>query len=283
MRFGAHISVSGGYERALDYAFDVGCECAQIFAKSPRQWRASALGPQQGRGVRHRAARTRVRPALHPHRVPDQSGNPRAGAAREVDRGACRRASSAARCSARPAWSPTSAATRWATLRLRPVVSPMPSPARSNWRVLPQRRLGCCSRTRLARAGRSDRPSRSSARASTSPTCRPRCSASVWTRATPSPSGCRFTRRVDGSDVVAGITECCGTSRLGLIHANDCMFELGSKRDRHAWIGDGHIGEAGFEAMVCLPELRGRLCMHRDAGRGSSEGCGERSAPQGDA
>jgi deoxyribonuclease-4 len=58
-------------------------------------------------------------------------------------------------------------------------------------------------------------------------------------------------------EVVAGITGCCGTSRLGLIHANDCMFERGSKRDRHAWIGDGHIGYEGFEAMVCVPELSG--------------------------
>ena len=58
-------------------------------------------------------------------------------------------------------------------------------------------------------------------------------------------------------DVVTGIAGCCGASRLGLIHANDCLFERGSKRDRHAWIGDGHIGRAGFEAMVCLPALAG--------------------------
>jgi deoxyribonuclease-4 len=56
-------------------------------------------------------------------------------------------------------------------------------------------------------------------------------------------------------DVITGIEGCCGASRLGLIHANDCMFDRGSKRDRHAWIGDGHIGSAGFEAMVCLPAL----------------------------
>ncbi len=57
--------------------------------------------------------------------------------------------------------------------------------------------------------------------------------------------------------VIEGLTECCGPARLGLIHANDCMFERGSKRDRHAWIGDGLIGPTGFEAMVCLPQLEG--------------------------
>ena len=45
MLFGAHISVASGYERALEYAFEVGCECVQIFAKSPRQWKATALDP----------------------------------------------------------------------------------------------------------------------------------------------------------------------------------------------------------------------------------------------
>ena len=33
------------------------------------------------------------------------------------------------------------------------------------------------------------------------------------------------------------------------------MFERGSKRDRHAWVGDGFIGEKGFAAMVCMREL----------------------------
>lgn len=46
-----------------------------------------------------------------------------------------------------------------------------------------------------------------------------------------------------------------GIDRLGLIHANDCKREMGSKTDRHEWIGDGFIGTEGFEAMVCLPQL----------------------------
>ena len=46
MLLGAHISVSGGYLKALDYAQDVGCECVQIFAKSPRQWRGPAIDPR---------------------------------------------------------------------------------------------------------------------------------------------------------------------------------------------------------------------------------------------
>ncbi len=45
--------------------------------------------------------------------------------------------------------------------------------------------------------------------------------------------------------------------RLSLVHANDAMFERGSRRDRHANIGDGHIGVEGFRALLALPEAAG--------------------------
>lgn len=46
-----------------------------------------------------------------------------------------------------------------------------------------------------------------------------------------------------------------GLVRLRWIHANDCKFERGSRKDRHEWIGRGHIGLDGFATMVCRPEL----------------------------
>jgi deoxyribonuclease-4 len=56
--------------------------------------------------------------------------------------------------------------------------------------------------------------------------------------------------------VIAEIDGSVGLDRLGLIHANDALFERASRRDRHAWIGDGFIGEEGFSAMLCAAELR---------------------------
>lgn len=38
--------------------------------------------------------------------------------------------------------------------------------------------------------------------------------------------------------------------KLKLIHANDSMTELGSHKDRHEHIGDGFIGQEGFQAIV---------------------------------
>ena len=39
MRFGAHVSISGSLDLAIDRAVAIGCECLQIFYGSPRQWR----------------------------------------------------------------------------------------------------------------------------------------------------------------------------------------------------------------------------------------------------
>ena len=44
-----------------------------------------------------------------------------------------------------------------------------------------------------------------------------------------------------------------GLGRLEMIHLNDSRFALGSRRDRHAHIGRGDIGEAGIGAVVRHP------------------------------
>lgn len=46
-----------------------------------------------------------------------------------------------------------------------------------------------------------------------------------------------------------------GLEKLRLLHLNDTKVELGSKKDRHANIGTGHIGEQGFRHIVNHPDL----------------------------
>jgi deoxyribonuclease IV len=45
------------------------------------------------------------------------------------------------------------------------------------------------------------------------------------------------------------------SSRLTLVHANDAVFDRGARRDRHADIGDGTIGERGWRALATDPLL----------------------------
>lgn len=47
-----------------------------------------------------------------------------------------------------------------------------------------------------------------------------------------------------------------GWEHLSCVHLNDSRHPLGSRQDRHAHIGHGAIGEAGFAAFLALPRVR---------------------------
>ena len=47
-----------------------------------------------------------------------------------------------------------------------------------------------------------------------------------------------------------------GIGRLKAVHLNDTMNPLGSHKDRHAKIGEGHIGLAAMENIINHPLLR---------------------------
>lgn len=49
-----------------------------------------------------------------------------------------------------------------------------------------------------------------------------------------------------------------GLAHVHLIHANDSKGKLGSRLDRHAHIGAGHIGSEAFRRMLRHPRLRGK-------------------------
>ncbi len=51
--------------------------------------------------------------------------------------------------------------------------------------------------------------------------------------------------------------ETVGPGRLKLIHANDSKDVVGAHKDRHAGIGDGHIGEDPFRALMTHPATEG--------------------------
>lgn len=46
-----------------------------------------------------------------------------------------------------------------------------------------------------------------------------------------------------------------GLSRLRAVHCNDSLNPLGAHKDRHAQIGEGHIGEEAFRRIVTHPAL----------------------------
>jgi len=66
-----------------------------------------------------------------------------------------------------------------------------------------------------------------------------------------------------GLDTPKGVEEAFGeVSKLGisrrfrLLHANDSKYARGAHRDSHTHIGNGHIGERGFAAILAHPAVR---------------------------
>ena len=56
-------------------------------------------------------------------------------------------------------------------------------------------------------------------------------------------------------DVLARFDQVVGLPHLRLLHLNDSATAFGSRRDRHADIGEGTIGDAGFHALLNHPDL----------------------------
>lgn len=57
---------------------------------------------------------------------------------------------------------------------------------------------------------------------------------------------------------VVRLNRIIGLRRVPLIHANDSLGDLGAHKDRHAHIGSGKIGAAGFAALLSQPALRAK-------------------------
>src|SRR5690349_20437638 len=44
---GAHMSIAGGYYRAVELAHTAGCDCVQVFTKNNNQWRAKVISESE--------------------------------------------------------------------------------------------------------------------------------------------------------------------------------------------------------------------------------------------
>ena len=59
------------------------------------------------------------------------------------------------------------------------------------------------------------------------------------------------------AEVIKEFSSIIGLNRLKLLHGNDSKVRLGEKKDRHEHIGEGFIGLTGFRGIVNNPDLQG--------------------------
>jgi deoxyribonuclease-4 len=262
MLIGAHIQTAWGYPRTVAYALEVGCEAIQIFAKSPQRWVGKPIDPVAAAAFAH--ARTEVGLGiLYTHsaylinlgsRDPDIWDKSVEAFADEIVRAATLRATGVI----------THIGTRFdpddieaSAARVAEGVCralEMSQVEAGGVKLLLENTAGAGTTfggsfeelgaivERLERAG-----------VVGGGLCIDTCHA--WA------SGIDVHTQEGWTGLLDQIEACCGVGRIHAMHANDCKFPRGAHKDRHAWIGDGHIGYEGFRAMMCEPRLRGVAAM----------------------
>jgi len=257
MKIGAHISTSGGYEKMTRYAQEVGCESIQIFAKSPRQWKATPMPVQRREELRAARAIYDFGPVLThtAYLINLTTTNEElyvksiAALADELVRGAIIEAVGVnTHVGNVPDGDPEAAAGRAARA------------IEDAFEIADQacEELGISNETRLILENTAGAGSlyggsvvelcnviaKTSVARERLGICIDTCHAWAY--------GYDVSSREGWQEL---IDELIAFDMLDLwlfAHANDCKFGRGSKKDRHAWIGEGEIGFDGFRALLRL-------------------------------
>lgn len=254
MLVGAHISVGPGYALALDYAEGVGAECMQIFAKSPRQWKGPVIDPEAAAWfVAERSLRGFGPVFTHTAYLLNLSTNNDElreksilALAEELLRASAIDAGGVVtHVGNDPAGDLAAASQRAADSIVR--AFELLGDHAAGVRLLLENTAGAGSSFGCDFHELGDCIRRSGLPASQLGVALDTCHAFAFGYGVDSAEG--------WAALVAELTEHVGLDRLGVIHANDCLFERGSRKDRHAWIGNGFIGDEGFRVMLCTPEL----------------------------
>jgi len=282
-RFGAHLSIAGGVERAVERAREIRADCLQLFVKPPQQWRFQPLHDKDAERFRSAATGAGLAPLVgHASYLvnlatPDETLWEKSAACLLAE------------------WD------RAERLGLAYLVLHPGSPCSREHLSLQGSHTGSGEAAGLARVAAAlnrlhrERPGQrcrilleTTAGAGSTlggrlehlkylvETCEagPSASSALRDLATGGPAveaGDRLGIAIDTCHLfVAGydlrtpsavdetlgkIDEAVGLGRVGVVHANDAKGALGSHRDRHEHIGRGKIGRQGFRALVNHPAL----------------------------
>ena len=107
---------------------------------------------------------------------------------------------------------------------------------------------------------------RSAARSRSWPRCStPQAAASgwgsAWTRATCTPAASTSASPRAWRRCIDECVAVVGAGRLGSLHLNDSKSKLGSNVDRHDYLGDGELGDAGCAVFLSEPRFEGLPCL----------------------
>lgn len=252
MRIGAHVPVSDGLPATVDYALLTGCETIQVFAKSPQRWVGTKRDPREAAEFIAACAHSDLMPVFT-HAgylinvgaddadlwdrswiaLGDEFARAAAlGATGVVVHLGRRFADDDAACVARIVE---------AVARALDVAGPSAPMLLIENSAGAGRQFGSAPRE-MALALNAVREAGYPAAL-----CFDTCHGLA--------AGIDITCAAGWTSLMDCLDESAGPHAIALVHANDCQGRLGSHLDRHAWIGEGSIGEGGFAAMLSEPRL----------------------------
>jgi len=267
VRFGAHVSSSGGISKAIGRGVDLGCESLQVFTHNPRTWRPINHTDAEIAAFRAGAEAAGMGPLVSHGLYLMNLGAPD----REVPTGPPGKPATATRNIYRSSIeSLTQHLTIGAALGLEGVVLHVGSfKGSTEDEAIARIGAGIAEATDAAggdcavflenTAGAGDTIGRTFAqlRAVADAVDRPErlgfCLDSQHLFASGYPI-----HEPGGIDrVLEDFDQTVGIAKLRCLHLNDSKTAFGSNRDRHENIGDGEIGEAGMRSILGAPPLQG--------------------------
>jgi deoxyribonuclease-4 len=255
LRIGIHTSIAASLENAALKASGLGANTFQIFSSSPRMWRASSLGAEQIRLLRRARERLDLYPlAIHVNYLVNLASVDPVIRARSIAslRGELERAADIG--AEYLVLHPGSYKGQSLEAGIAAFVQGLHDVAagvRTGVTVLLENTVGCGAQI----GGRFEelRAIRDSAANLTNVPvgyCLDTCHLLAAGYEVASEAGLRETFRQ--------AERALGIDNVKLIHANDSKTPLGSHIDRHANIGEGYIGKAGFRRILAHPRLRAK-------------------------
>jgi deoxyribonuclease-4 len=244
---GSHATVTGGLATGgLTYAAQAGAEVIQVFVSNPRGWAQSTGDPAQDEALRESG----IPVFIHaPYLVNIGSADPAVAQKSAQAVGfALRRG---AQVGARGVVVHTGSAVGWsrdeALRQVGALLLPVLDALGDDGPDLLLEPMAGQGQMLCARAGDLEAYLEALQRHPKAGVCLDTCHMFAAGHDLTSPGG------VDA--MLAELAAAAGPSRVKLVHANDSMESLGSKKDRHESIGKGSIGVEPFRALLAHPVL----------------------------
>ena len=264
---GAHMSIAGGYFKAVEAAHRCGCDCVQLFTKNNNQWRAKEITDDDA--MRFRTALEELRishPIAHDSYLINLASPDRQLWKKSVD-------------------ALVDELLRAEQLGI-PYVVVHPGAYTTSSEAAGLKRIVRCSTSCIGRPAAwqpgvcSKRPPGrarvSAGGSSTWPISLPVCATqtgweSVSTRVTSLRPAIRWPREKQYKATMREFNATVGVGTDQGFHLNDSKTPLGSRVDRHAKIGGGRMGLRPFKWLLADRRFR-RIPMYLETPKGTEEG-----------